>query len=233
MSETPFSEGMTEAALRALAHKELQFRKKQQEVADGKKAHRNHVKTFGVDLKDFDAAIAQMLAEDGGDLFVKKLASQHRLMKLLDLPVAKRFAAGDQLKLDLEETGKKNDRSNGVSKQFRDGARSHIDGLEEKDNPHAANSEEGQDWLEGYRYSVDLCTVGSKELDRILKGLPKEGEAAKGTLSAKAPRASKTFGGETVKVGKAAEDVVASLDKGRAENKKAAKKRAPKKKTAE
>lgn len=224
MSETPFSEGMTEAALRALAHKELQFRKKQKEVADAKKSHRNHIKTFGVDLKDFDAAIEQMLAEDGGDLFVKKLASKHRLMKLLDLPVAKRFAAGDQLALDLEETSKKNDRRNGVSKQFRDGARSHIDGLEEKDNPHAVNSEEGQDWLEGYRYSADLCTVGLKELDRIVKLLPPEGEAARGTLPAKPPRASKTFAGAPVKAAEAANGVVTSLAKARAK-KKAAKKR--------
>lgn len=207
MIENELSEGLTEAALRALAHKELQFRRKQQEVSDAKKSHRNHVKTFGIDLKDFDAAIAQMLAEDGGDLYVKKLAAQHRLMKILDLPVAKRFAAGDQLALDLETAENKNDRRNGVSKQFRDGCRAHMDGAEEGDNPHAINSSEGQDWLDGYRYSVDLCSTGSKELQRILKGDPKQGEAAKGTLAVK-PRAAKTFGGEPIKVGDVAKEVV-------------------------
>lgn len=204
MSEFEALPEITEPVLRALAHEELKHRRRREDLKAAHKSARNHVKTLGIDLKDFDQVIKQLLADDGGDAFVSKLSKQHALMKLLDMPVAKRFAATNQMELPFAEAKEEARNTNGVSKHFRLGAIAHLEGKEESDLPFSANTPEGQDWLEGYRHNVALCTSGSKEMERIKKGLPKEGEAARGTLPAKAPKPAKTFGGKEVKSGNGA-----------------------------
>lgn len=197
MSDT-LTNGMTESAMRALVHKELKFRRERDDLKEQHKASRNHVKTYGIDLKNFDAAINELLAEDGGSRFVAKLAEQHRLMKLLDLPVAKNFAAGDQLALPLEEP-KLNGKAQTFSAAFRRGANAHLGGFEESDNPHNVNTPEGQDWLEGYRYGVDQLKRGLEDIKMMDKGEnPADPGAAKGTIPARAPRKSTKFAGDPV-----------------------------------
>lgn len=189
----PLTNGMTEAALRAFVHDELDFRRKKKAIGDAHKSMRAHVKTFAVDLADFDEAIKQMLAEDGGDLFVKKLEERHKLMVLLGLPVTKRFAAGDQLALPLPEPKSKN----GKSKPFREGANAHLYGKEETDIPHSINTVEGQDWLEGFRYSVALFKKGREDIKLLEKGEdPEKPAAAKGTLAARTPKPAEAYAGE-------------------------------------
>lgn len=190
--------GLTEAALRALVHKELKFRRKRDDLKEEHKASRNHVKTYGIDLKNFDAAIKELVADDGGSRFVAKLAEQHRLMKLLDLPVAKNFAAGDQLALPLDEP-KNNGKAQTVSAAFKRGANMHLGGFEETDNPHNINTPEGQDWLEGYRYGVASLKKGIEDIKLMDKGEnPDNPEAAKGTIPARAPRKATEFGGKKI-----------------------------------
>ena len=187
--------GMTEAALRAFVHDELDFRRKRKALGDAHKSMRAHVKTFGVDLQDFDESIKQMLADDGGDLFVKKLEERHKLMVLLGLPVTKRFAAGDQLSLPLSEPKLKN----GKSKPYREGSIAHLDGKEESDCPHSVNTAEGQDWIEGYRYSVSLFKKGRDDIKLLEKGEdPDNPKAAKGTLAARAPKPVESYAGKAV-----------------------------------
>lgn len=197
MSDT-LTNGMTESAMRALVHKELKFRRERDDLKEQHKASRNHVKTYGIDLKNFDAAIKELLSDDGGSRFVAKLAEQHRLMKLLDLPVAKKFAAGDQMALPLDEPKNKG-KAQTVSAAFKRGANAHLSGYEETDNPHNINTPEGQDWLEGYRYGVDQLKVGLEDIKVMDKGEnPAEPGAAKGTIPARAPRKATEFAGEPV-----------------------------------
>lgn len=187
--------GLTEAALRAFVHQELDFKKKKKALGDAHKAMRGHVKTFGVDLEDFDSAVKQLLADDGGELFVAKLAGKHKLMQMLGLEVARRFRAGDQLELPLPKDEKKND----VSKAYRAGASAHLDGKQESDVPHSPNSVEGQDWISGFRYSEALCNKGAADIKILEKGEnPDNPEAAKGTLPARAPKPLEAYAGKAV-----------------------------------
>ncbi len=61
-----------------------------------------------------------------------------------------------------------NQRTNGHGRALPyDGGRAHLDGQEESDIPHPANSEEGQEWLRGYRWSVEACGDGERELAAV------------------------------------------------------------------
>lgn len=187
--------GVTEAALRALVHGDLKFVRQIKALRDARKAHRSHIKTYGIELEDFDAAVKQMNAEDDGELFVRKLEAKHKLMSMLGLQVAKRFAAGDQMKLPLDEPKK-----NVKSKAFRSGEAANLLGLDESDVPHNLNTEEGQDWVAGFRHSESMVKKGSDDLKLLEKGEdPDNPKAAKGTLPSRAPKPLEEYAGKATK----------------------------------
>ena len=192
MSENTMTNGLTEAALRAFVRQDLDFEKKKKALSDAHKAMRAKVKTFGVDLQDFDAAKKELKASDGGALFINKLQSRHRLMKMLGLEVARYFAAGDQFKLPLEEPEEKGK----VSKAYRAGAAAYLNMQEESDIPHGINTAEGQDWLEGFRTSEAFCKKGLQDIKLLDAGEdPDNPKAAKGTLAARTAKPAEAFNG--------------------------------------
>lgn len=131
-------ESMMSYLLRQQIEKDEACRK----AREDRKNFRSRIKGYGIKLKNFDVVYSLFKANDdeNGD-FVEDLREQRRLMRLANLPVGYQFTLfGDTEKPMQPKVGASNR-----------GARSFIDGKEESDNPHPANSPEGQEWLDGFR----------------------------------------------------------------------------------
>lgn len=163
--------------LRALMRTEARLQKAKEDAAAAIKSHHGRVKTYGMKVKNFSAVFAQMTAADEGDEYIQNLKEQRRLAMLLDLPIGAQMSFIDEFDAigKLDESG---------PKSYRDGARAHLNGVEETDCPHDANTVEGQEWLRGYRWSADLCGEGEREIKLYDEGLAGPDDAAEGTIPA-------------------------------------------------
>lgn len=164
--------------MRALVRRETKLLKQKADACAAVNAHHKKIKTYGINVKNFKAVFDQIACADEGDGYIQNLREQQRLAKLLELPIGHQFNMIDEF-----DAAQKVDEEIGV-KAYRMGARAHMDGVEESANPHPANTVEGQEWLKGYRWSLDLCGTGEFELKALDENAPHPDDAAEGTLPA-------------------------------------------------
>lgn len=178
---------INESMVRALMRKEAILERAKKQASDALNIQHKKIKTYGLKVKNFLAIYHQMTASDDGDEYIQDLREQRRLAQMMKLPIGHQMDlidAFDAMGKVSEEIG---------FRAYRDGARAHLDGKEEGDIPHASNSEEGQEWLRGYRWSVEACGDGERELAAVEADMPAPDEAAEGTIPA-APTEKKKRG---------------------------------------
>lgn len=161
--------------MRALMRQEALLQKKKKAANDAVKAHHNRLKTYGMKVKNFMTIYAQNIASDDGDEFIQDLKEQRRIAQLMQMPIGYQFNLVDEFDaapIIDEQIG---------AKAYRDGARAHLDGIEETECPHAGNTEEGNEWLRGYRWSAEQCGDGERELKAVDENIAGPDEAAEGT----------------------------------------------------
>lgn len=161
--------------MRALMRQEAKLERAKKAATDSLNAHHKRIKTYGVKVKNFRAIYQQMTARDDGDEFIQDLKEQRRIAQLMALPIGHQFNLVDEIaaadSLDNEVGGK----------AYRNGARAHMDGAEETECPHDENSVEGQEWMRGYRWSVEMCGDGERELKAVDENMAGPDDAAEGT----------------------------------------------------
>lgn len=145
--------------------------------------HRKRVKSYGLKVRNYLAIYQLFNSSDGGDEYLQDLREQKRMISLLDLPAGHQFSLLDDVDIEVRAAQRQDD-----PKAYKAGVRAYIAGEAEKECPHAANTVEGQEWLEGYRMAERLCAEGKKDLDAMDAGKPDRGEAARGTLPADPPK---------------------------------------------
>ena len=144
----------------ALMQKESKLRNAKKAAADALKAHHGTVKSFGIKIANFNMAFAQMMASDGGDAFIQDMREQQRLMRLLKLPVGHQFDILDEFDASEREKEETPD----STMPFKKGVIACLADEDEKKCPHAANTEEGQEWLRGFRWAASETKSGAKVL---------------------------------------------------------------------
>lgn len=177
MSEDEGSNMLNQAMMFALMREHTKHDKKLADARNARTSFRKTIKSYGVNLKNFDIAFHVATASDEGDTYIENLREQQRLMRLANVHVGHQFSFEDEFDAAENVEG---------TKAYQLGARAYIDGAEESDCPHAANTTEGQEWMKGWRYSLDLCSEGLEALKALDAGEdPDAPDAAEGTIPAK------------------------------------------------
>lgn len=176
----------------AFVRRELKHREKIDDARKAKRADRLHAKSLGVDLGDFDWAIKQMLAKDGGEGLIESLRRRKQYLNHLKVPAGTQFSLFDEPKPKAE-------RIPSHEQAYRGGQAAAIMSLSEKENPKPPGSEEFNEWLRGYRDAEAEANEADKFLDQAEKddAAGATDEAAKGTKPMK-PRAKKAAAGNGV-----------------------------------
>lgn len=127
-------------------------------AAVDRKNFRSRIKGYGIKLKNFDVVYGLFKTNDdeNGD-FVEDLREQRRLMRLASLPVGYQFTL-------FGDTEKPSQPTVGV---YSRGVRAFIEGKQESDNPHPANTSEGQDWLSGFRMAESNHKEGAEKAAQL------------------------------------------------------------------
>lgn len=153
--------GVDSPLMFALVRKENLLQRAKKKAADDVRAHHGTIKANGIKMQNFTPVYKQMMAQDGGDAFIQDLREQRRMMQLLKLPIGHQFSILDEF--DAVDEAKKEDPE--ITNHYRLGGQAYLGGDEEDDCPHLANTEEGQEWLRGFRWAEERTKKGNAILE--------------------------------------------------------------------
>ncbi len=168
---------ISQAMVFALMRAETRLQAAKTDASRALSAHRKRLKTYGLKVKNFLAVYALVGASDDGDAYLQDLREQRRLADLMSLPVGHQFSI-------LDEFDAAGVRDQGDPRAYKKGMRAYLEELPESDCPHALNTDDGQQWVEGWRAAETLFRMGEKELEALDAGAPHPDDAANGTMPA-------------------------------------------------
>lgn len=175
MSETPAepTNMINRAMMMALMREHSRADQKMDAARAERSALRKRIKSYGVNIKNFDIAYNIATASDEGDAYIQNLREQQRLLQLANVSVGHQFSLVDEFDAAEKVDG---------TRAYQLGARAYIDDKGEDDNPHAVNSVEGQEWIKGYRDMEDTVATGLRSIAALDGGEAEDAaDAAEGT----------------------------------------------------
>ena len=139
-------------------------------------AFHNEMKTYGFDkIANWKEAYQSAIAPHGDDTLIQRIQEIVRIREAITgAPLGYQFNLIDAVEQSKDEDAAKS------AKHYNNGAIAFMNCEEEDSCPHAANTPEGQDWLNGFRDMESRCKEGKKDLESYKKGMDRNA-AAKNT----------------------------------------------------
>lgn len=177
MENLPPTNDVSSSTFWAMVRKELKHRKTIKDAQEAKVRDRQHFKSLGVGLGDFDYAIKQLLAKDNGEGMIESLRRRKRYLTHLGLPQGTQFNLFDEPKAKPENQSR-------LDKAYNGGGAAVILGLTEAENPFTEGADDYFEWLRGFRETEEEINKADREMAEADKDDSTD-DAAEGTLPAK------------------------------------------------